>query len=153
MTKNLKPYDREADYAKDRINKISAKLGMLVKTKFDYSIYDSNGHEMSGLFFFDGDREYHRSELYNYFGIKKGFRVHEEGKYSDTFGNLSSYEMKDSETGIIVDSLKFDVEYKREEEKMIEIDDSMTTHVVIDSENNKIQFLDEQLGLIEKDLK
>lgn len=151
--KNLKEYDREADYAKGRIKKISAKLGILVKTKFDYSIYDSKGHEMNGSFFFDGDREYHRSELYNYFGIKKGFRVHEEGNYMGTFDDLSSYEMKDPKTGIIVDSFKYDVEYKSEEVKMFEIDDSMTTHVVIDSENNKIQFLDEQLGLIEKNLK
>ena len=151
--KNLKAYDREANYAKGRIKKISAKIGLLVKTKFDYLIYDSKGHEMNGLFFFDGDREYHRSELYKYFCIKKGFRVHKEGNYTGIFNNLSSYKMKDVETGIIVDSFKYDVEYKREEEKMFEIDDSMTTHVVIDSENNKIQFLDEQLGLIEKDLK
>ncbi len=151
--KNLKAYDREADYAKGRIKRISAKLGMLIKIKFDYSIYDSKGHEMSGLFFFDGNRKYHRSELYNYFGLKKGFRVHEEGNYTGTFDNLSSYGMKDSETGIIVNSFKYDVQYKREEEKMFEIDDCMTTHVIIDSENNKIQFLDEQLGLIEKDLK
>lgn len=151
--KNLKEYDRNEDYATGRIKSIKATLGMYVKTKFEYHIYDKNKKELTGAFFTDGLESYHRSELYNYFGLKEGLRITKEGNYKNTFLELSKYNMKDCLTGEIIDSFSYDVIYKKETEKLFEINDNLTKQVIIDKENNKIQFLDEQLGLIEKKLK
>lgn len=73
--KNLKEYDRNEDYATERIKSIKATLGMYVKTKFEYHIFDKNKKELTGAFFTDGLGSYHRSELFDYFGLKEGLRT------------------------------------------------------------------------------
>lgn len=151
--KNLKEYDRNADYAAGRIKNITATLGLLIKTSFEYHIYDSKGNELNDSFYTDGENELHKSELYNYFGYREGLKISDEGKYKGVFSGLSKYNIAESSSGIVVDSFSYEVFYKRETEKLFEINDNLTKHVVIDSENNKIQFIDEQLGLIEKKLK
>ena len=76
-----------------------------------------------------------------------------EGKSKGVFSGLSKYNIAERSSGIVVDSISYEVIYKRETEKLFEINDNLTKHVIIDFENNKIQFLDEQMGLIEKRLK
>lgn len=151
--KNLKEYDRNDDYAQGRIKNIKATLDLLVITKFQYKIFDKYNNEITGQSFFDGDMQYHRSDLYNYFGARCGLRISDEGSYSGEFKDLSQYNMKDNDSGRIVDSFIYDVTYKTKKEELFEINDNLTTHVIIDKENNKIQFIDKQYGVIEKKLK
>ena len=66
---------------------------------------------------------------------------------------MSKYNIAERSSGIVVDSFSYEVIYKRETEKLFEINDNLTKHIIIDFENNKIQFLDEQMGLIVKRLK